>query len=305
MRAQECNQINELIPHSVFAQFPPREQFCPANNSIDYVGATTRMEFYGELATIPERTVTPNPPEFKSEYFEWIDLLESVSEAERNYTFVELGAGFGRWAARAVCAARRKNFGKIRVVLAEAEPVHCKWIHINMAENKVGPNQYRLFEAAVAANAGVMHFCISWAGQDDPARWYGQMLFPDTAALPTERTYYGRPILAFGERGVIEVSTLPLATIIADYEKIDLIDMDIQNAEGAVIQASIDTLNQRVRRIHIATHSAEVEQTIRSVMAEAGWNKKWDFPCCSISETPYGKITFEDGVQGWTNPRFV
>ncbi len=252
--------------------------------------------------------VKPRPPSFDCEYFEWIDLLESISDARDEYTFIELGAGFGRWTATAFRAARLKKIRKIRAVLVEAEPVHCEWIYTNMADNEIAQDEYQLLEAAVGAEEGVMLFCISWAGLEDPRHWYGQMLFTNAqgaTGIPAGRTYHGRPILLFGQRGVVEVPTLPLAKIIGDYEIVDMIDMDVQNAEGPVVQASIDTLNQKVRRVHIATHSREVEQTIRSIMAEAGWIKRWDFPCGSISETIYGKIAFQDGVQGWMNPRFV
>jgi hypothetical protein len=49
---------------------------------------------------------------------------------------------------------------------------------------------------------------------------------------------------------------------------VDLIDMDIQNAE--VVQSSIETLNSGVNLVHIATHSREVEQTIRSFAPRSG-----------------------------------
>jgi FkbM family methyltransferase len=305
---QSSDQVNKPIAHPVFAQFQPTEYFCPANSHIDYVGAATRIEFLADPVALPGRMVKPGPPNFDSEYFEWIDLLESVLDARNEYTFVELGAGFGRWAATALCAAQLKRIPKFRAVLVEAEPVHCEWIRTNMTDNKIGADQYQLLEAAVAPEEGSMLFCVSWAGLEDPRHWYGQMLFTNAecaVGVPAGRTYNGRPILEFGPRGVIEVPTLPLAKIIGDCEIADLIDMDIQNAEGTVIQTSIDILNSKVKRVHIATHSHEIEHTIRTVMTEAGWTKRWDFPCESISETPYGNIAFQDGVQGWTNPRFA
>jgi hypothetical protein len=30
-----------------------------------------------------------------------------------------------------------------------------------------------------------------------------------------------------------------------------------------------------------------------------------DFPCLSTADTPWGKVTFVDGVQSWRNPRLV
>lgn len=45
----------------------------------------------------PERRfVTTTLPAFDEEYFEWIDLLEAVTEATGEFTMIELGAGWGR-----------------------------------------------------------------------------------------------------------------------------------------------------------------------------------------------------------------
>jgi hypothetical protein len=79
----------------------------------------------------------------------------------------------------------------------------------------------------------------------------------------------------------------------------------IQNAEGLVVHSSIEMLNSKVNRVHIATHSREVKQTIRSVLTKAGWEKQWDFPCDSNSQTPYGRATFQTASRLKSLPRVV
>ena len=49
---------------------------------------------------------------------------------------------------------------------------------------------------------------------------------------------------------------------------IDLIDMDIQGAELSVVQDSLATLNAKVYRLIIGTHSAEIHTQIRAIFKD-------------------------------------
>src|ERR1700740_3178360 len=46
-------------------------------------------------------------PKLGEEYFEWIDVLETVVAATEFFTMIELGAGYGRWLVRAALAVKR------------------------------------------------------------------------------------------------------------------------------------------------------------------------------------------------------
>jgi len=143
---------------------------------------------------------------------------------------------------------------------------------------------------------------------DTPKEWYGQSFNWTNTRLhcPTNQIYEGRQLIDNGQGwGMIEVPVEPLADLLKPYRHIDLIDMDIQGAEADVVEASRELLDKRVKRLHIGTHSQEVEARIRDVMIPLGWRKGWDFPCASETTTPYGLIRFVDGVQSWINPRFA
>jgi len=43
------------------------------------------------------------------EYFEWIDLLESIDHANRQFIMLEIGAGLGCWGARGAFAAQSRE----------------------------------------------------------------------------------------------------------------------------------------------------------------------------------------------------
>jgi hypothetical protein len=84
----------------------------------------------------------------------------------------------------------------IDAVMVEAEPQHCEWAHLNMADNHI--DRFELIEAAVAAQDGEALFCIRWPQGQNARDFYGQVLMPaDVQTRSTAETYYGRPILVF------------------------------------------------------------------------------------------------------------
>jgi len=124
------------------------------------------------------------------------------------------------------------------------------------------------------------------------------------AGEATNETYYGRPVSRTpGGYAQILVDTITLEEMTAGLGVIDLIDMDLQQAERDVIRNSMDTLNAKVRRVHIGTHAPDIEDELRAAFSAAGWRKVWDFGCQRTNETPFGSVAFVDGVQGWINPR--
>jgi hypothetical protein len=78
--------------------------------------------------------------------------------------------------------------------------------------------------------------------------------------------------------------------------------MDIQNTEADVVEAAADAINAQVELVHISTHSATVEDRLRSAFSALGWVKIFDFECQGQRHTPYGEMGFVDGVQTWINP---
>jgi hypothetical protein len=84
---------------------------------------------------------------------------------------------------------------------------------------------------------------------------------------------------------------------------VDLVDMDIEGQELPVIQSNIQELNAKVKRLHIGTHSKEIEDGLRQLLASHGWRCLLDYTLFSKGETPWGIVDFENGVQSWVNPR--
>ena len=96
-----ARRILSLLHHPVLSCFTPFSGEVPADYHFDFLGTRIRHRFIaGFSQRWGARTVEYSCPTIDNEYFEWIDLLESVVAARGSYTMMELGAGFGRWAVR-------------------------------------------------------------------------------------------------------------------------------------------------------------------------------------------------------------
>jgi FkbM family methyltransferase len=279
---------------------------------VDFLGLRTRVEFVSAMAKESEPVrqpsmVTPGIPSFDEEYFEWIDLLEAAAEATSEFVMVELGAGYGRWLVRGAAAIRQRPDCTFRGIGVEAEPGHFRWLKQHFRDNDIDPATMDLRWAAVSSRVGFVPF---WVGT--PNEWYGQAVADRaaTTALNLQqrrrlkaRSVLGRPPVVPSEgQSVIWVPCVSLHELIEPYPRVDLIDLDVQGLELEVLASAIDLLNARVRRVHVGTHSTEIEAGLRVLFEANGWEKLHDYPSQSATDTPYGVITFGDGVQSWRNP---
>jgi FkbM family methyltransferase len=221
--------------------------------------------------------------------FEWIITLDAVMEARGTFTMLEGGAGWGVWGVRAAVALRAFDpSARYRLILVEAEPGHYESMRRHCAMNGIRRRNRRgsarFVRAALAPTAGRVRFHV---GASD--RWYGQAIATPGSTGPTGSS-------------VETVRATTLARLLRRVDLVDLIHLDIQGAELDVLGSSTDTLREKVRRVHIGTHGADVEHGLRELFNGLGWQSVHDFPGGGVRDTPYGRGDFEDGVQGWLNP---
>lgn len=273
--------------------------------TVNWLGVRTRAKIQGLEAARAIRHVETAPPPPSEDFFEWLDVLESVSESQGRYTIVELGAGWGRWLANAAAAVRRLDPARpFLLVGVEAEPTHFRWLRLHLRDNGIDPDDHVLHRAAVSADDGTVRF-----RRGNPAAWYGQAIErPDPAvrlAGPVSRVLRWAGNAArdrrAGER-VSGVRSLSLDTILGPLEHVDLLDADIQGAESEVFEAARDVLAAKVDRVHVGTHGVENEEGLRALFKGLGWELRYDYPGGHVSETPWGPVPFEDGAQSWLNP---
>ena len=307
----------DIQHHEVFSRFRRYGGKIPRGYEMDFLGTQTSHEFISGLRGVgpyPQGGTAqgfPYPPP-DEEYFEWIDLLESVVAAKGSYTMIELGAGFGRWAVRAACAARQYD-PKLRchVIAVEAEPTVFGWMKKHFRHNGVKPRRHTLLHAAVADEPGEVGFCIGGprGGPYDrpPSAWYGQFLTKGNEAFGESRPdgkYCGFKVLLHtsGWRS-IRIPGVSLGAILKKLDLVDLIDLDIEGQELASLTSTAAELDAKVKRLHIGTHGKEIEAGLRQLLSAHGWQCHADYSLFSTSETPWGPVSFENGVQSWVNPR--
>ncbi|SEC68104.1 methyltransferase, FkbM family [Rhizobiales bacterium GAS188] len=221
------------------------------------------------------------------EVFQFIHLLQSIDEAEGSWTMAEIGAGYGRWLVAGARTVRRVRSLPAHLIAVEAEDAHFEMLKLHLSDNGFDPNDHHLIKGAASGKDGHVFFT-----QGHAAEWYGQ------AIIPSEDSGFGD----WPKATVVTVPSFSLATILGEADRVDYLDMDIQGAELDAVSAAIDVLSSKVRRLQIGTHSQSIEDGLRSILSDAGWQCQCDYACGATALTPFGRIAFVDGSQGWANP---
>jgi len=297
--------------HPVILQVPRTTVVCDAGFLVDAlvpvrIRAAFERGMHPDFTPPAERRVEVPPlPAFNDEYLEWVALAEAVATARDRFVFFELGAGYGRWLVRAIHLARLLRDLPSAVVALEPDPEHYRFLLQHCRDNGINPDGHECYWAAVTPHGGVVPLSLgradAWYGQFSP-RQHG-LAPPDVRAKRRlrARAFLGRPpVLA---EGIHWVPGIGLGDLLSGYERVDLIHMDIQSAEGRVVPAGIDVLTERVRRVCIGTHRGKIETVLRQSFRKAGWENLADYPAGSERDTPFGRFTFGDGVQVWRNRR--
>jgi FkbM family methyltransferase len=274
--------------HPIFRRFSPAEVQDDGRFLADFLGVRARRAFHANYRDDNGAGyLRPDLQSVTSEYFEWISVLCAVAAATTDFTMIEAGSGWGRWLLRGAMACRQVGRG-FRLVGVEAEPEHFEWMKAAFRDNGLEPDEHLLVNAAVAGRGGE-----GWFVTGDPRGWYGQSLVPEGDAP----WYAQQP-----QMNVSRVRQVGLVELLQRFEKVHLVDMDVQGAEAEIVEAAADSLDRVVEMAHVSTHSHEVEERLRAGFTRMGWLPIFDFPCLGARHTPYGEVGFVDGVQTWIHP---
>jgi FkbM family methyltransferase len=305
-RRQFALEASDAPPHPALEPYRPWEGWVEPGWDVNFLGVRTRVEFfslYERLADYSQRRrVEAGLPIPNEDYFEWIALLEAVAEARDSFTMVELGAGWGKWIANGVAALRLQGELPYHVVGVESEPTHFRWMKRHLRDNHVDLRSATLIEAAASDTDGTVWFHVGEA-----ADWYGQSIAQPNEAPTAEdrrqpwwrRFRRQRP----AGRAVEPVRAVSVQTVLQELDRVDLVDVDIQGAEAGALEPAGEVLDAAVKRVYVATHDRSNEERLRGLFGELGWSSVYDFPGEAASETPWGRILFEDGAQLWLNPK--
>lgn len=224
-----------------------------------------------------------------TEFTEWQALFDAIEDATHRLTMVEVGAGLGRWTVNAALALRQyRPEIKHRLIAIEPEPTHYRWLKQHVRNNGLrrwsSAGTCKLIQAAVSREGGHDRFFFG-----NPREWYGQALV--------------RPENEGADAPITEVRTLTLSSLLPALDCVDLVDLDIQGAELEVLTEAAPAL-ANVRRIHVETHSAEIDERLPQMLegAAGNWRQEIAIPLGAQYTTPLGDAEFtEGGVQLWRN----
>jgi len=272
------------IDHPAFKPFHFQKPQIEPGYRIDRIGAYTREHYMPA-----DWFDTSEVPALSEGLFEWIDLLDAVATSDRTVRVIDLGAGYGRWLVIAALAAKQLG-KKCHLVGVEAEPVHFAWMIEHFRDNKIGAGTFLAIQAPVAAEEQEVLFVEGHASE-----WYGQSILPDV------NTGYG----SWAEAKIRKQRAISALSVIDRFSKIDALHMDLQGEELHIVPSIMDVASKNTRRMHVETHTDEIDRTLPGVFERHGWIPRFQFPQSTLDvETPLGKINFQGGIQSWENPRF-
>jgi FkbM family methyltransferase len=278
----------------VLEHFPPWRGEADGTFAYDSLGVRTDPNFRPHIRPHPRGPLELAHPSPYAPYFELVFVLESVVAAQDSphYTMVELGAGYGPWMVSATTAWRSLVDRPVRLVGVEMVPHHFEWLHQHFRNNGIDPAEHKLIQGAVTDTGGN----ATYIPEPDPRMDFGQTVVARGLASSAEQLD-GQP------NRPVQVPGVTLPDLLADLDAVDLVHVDIQGEELRVLEHSASVLDEKVRRLMVATHSRGIHSALRRQFAAAGWTGVFDFGYRKRVRTPYGDVQFLDGLLAFVNPR--
>ncbi len=280
------------VPYSeVLMHFPPFTGQGEPDVWFDFLGVKTRCKYLPETYAVLSGQVEGPPGTEKAalhETAEWIGTLQSVLEARvrGSLVVVELGAGWGPWLVGAAKAAERVGIRHIRLAGIEGAQSHFDFMLEHFHDNDLDPNAHLLIHGVVGARDGKARF----PKLAEPSNEWGAIA--DFGKRPAAATVFE------------EVPCVSLTTLLGQLPPVDLVHCDVQGSEYDVLTAAQKTLNARVRRVVVGTHSRRVEADLLDFFAAQGWRLEDEGICRLIQHGGRGELGLvRDGYQVWANPQ--
>lgn len=235
----------------------------------------------------------PIPANWHADIAEWGGVLRAVDLAPGpRFVMAELGCGWGCWMSNSGTAARSTGFAP-RLLGVEGDEGHCEFARQCLRTNGFNDGQFAILRGIAGARSGQALFPkqkqagIAWGLEPilDPS--------PDQVSqAETSGTHDAVQIVGF-ER------------LFDDEKRIDLLHVDIQGGELALLESAVTLLNERVAYIVVGTHSREIEGSLFSLLLGQGWFLEIERPAFLSLENSTRPSVIVDGVQGWRNPRLL
>lgn len=182
---------------------------------VNFLGVSMPTDLMPHLADLGgQLDPIPIPANFHADMAEWAAALRAVDLASENFTMIELGCGWGCWMNNTGVAAKARGLNT-HVIGVEGDDKHLEFAHEILAHNGISLNEYTLKRGIAAPRSGYALFPHR-QGKD---RWGAEPIFDVSKAEMKEAVATGK---------FDRLPQISLMDIMGDYEKIDLVHMDIQ-----------------------------------------------------------------------------
>ena len=233
----------------------------------------------------------PIPANWHADIAEWAAALRAVDLARGRFTMIELGCGWGCWMNNTGVAARRAGL-EVELVGIEGDRGHIGYAHEATTVNGFDPARVTLHHGIAAPRPGRALFPRqSHAG----VAWGLEPIFHATPAQAEAALHSGSHD---------ELPMVPLATLVGEHPRIDLLHVDIQGGEADLIADCLPILRERIAYLLIGTHSRQIEGRLVGLLLQAGWTLEIERPAI-LSLAGGSPVVVVDGVQGWRNPALL
>jgi FkbM family methyltransferase len=309
---------------AMLSKVTPWSGHVPDGYAADFLGILTDKNFLWNMGpfTSGGGYVTPELPTlatFGESYFEIADWFYSVLDASDRYVAVSLGAAYGSQLVGAWKTLQAVNPMPAHLVAIEPVPVNCEWTRKHMLDNGINPDEHWIIQAALGADNEPILFPIGAPGTGLTSAIgvnsaSSRQVYVDLFQQSDQSEQILRNIFLFNSTGVSQelglgyvgelkfVSALTLRDVLSPFDRIDLLEVDIQRSELDVIAPCFDTVNRKVRRVHIGTHGRDIHAALRALFSNAGWQIVFDYAPDSSHKTTRGVLELCDGILTARNP---
>jgi len=232
----------------------------------------------------------PIPANWHADIAEFGSALRAVDLAEKDFSIIELGCGWGCWLNITGVVAKRKGL-KVNLIGVEGDKGHLEFALESLEDNNFDKSEYTIHRGIASSRSGTALFPI----QTEAGESWGLEPVFDASSKLTEK------FLSDGSYEVL--NQISLDDVAGNRSRIDLLHIDIQGGEIPLLPDSIDFLNKKVAMILIGTHSRPIEGKLFDLFSVKGWVLEVERP----AELSIGKKieTIVDGVQLWRNPHLI
>ncbi len=308
-----------------FANTKPWQGEVPPDYFPNFLGVMTEQLFIADhapsnntLAVDAADNMTPAPGFTDGEiFFEQAAIHEAVKAARGKFIMVELGGGYAARTVDAHAALQQHNPMPGRYVVVEAEPTHFDWALRYMRTNGINPDDHWMINALVGVDNIPQVFLLGegFYGNGIVAQGDLDQMIANLRGDPSPADVL-RTLLLTGRCGIQQgyeiadgtrffdygfVFSMPLRDILQPLDHVDLMDIDIQGGEKDVLPAAMDVINRKVRRIHLATHGADLHKQMWNLFFENGWLCETDNAPNSCHEAVWSKFENNDGILDLVN----